>query len=251
MLSCKAPTEPSIFRHFTDSVFDSVAGSHTTSGTLTLLFSHILQNPKVLERVVSEVDAQLGDVTSTIVPVEGLEAKMEYLMACLNENFRMNSVFTMPLERRVTAPTGFDIEGHHIPKGVSHQNHLLYALICLPLQTSLTFPPEQTVVFSLNHVVHHNPSIWGSDHDTFDPSRFLGDKGEDLKRFLSPFSIGHRMCIGKNMAMTNMLKLVSTTFKHYALEMVHPEEKIATLSVGISEKEGPLICRVKRREKTV
>jgi benzoate 4-monooxygenase len=50
------------------------------------------------------------------------------------------------------------------------------------------------------------------------------------------------------MAMTNMLKLVSTTFKYYHLTMEDPGQKISALSVGISEKDGPLICRVKRRQ---
>ncbi|KAH6871509.1 cytochrome P450 [Thelonectria olida] len=198
-----------------------VAGSHTTSGTLTLLFAHILQNPSILEKVTDEIDAQLGHVTQDIVPVEDLERILPYTMACLNENFRMNAVFTMPLERKVIAKEGFEIQGHLVPKG--------------------------TVVFSMNHVIHHNPAIWGLNHDDFDPSRFLGPDAEFLKRYLSPFSIGHRMCIGRNMAMTNMLKLVSTTFKYYDLEMIDPKQKISTISVGISEKEGPLMCRIRRR----
>lgn len=103
------------------------------------------------------------------------------------------------------------------------------------------------MVFSLNHVVHHNPAIWGSNHNEFVPERFLGKDAEHLKRFLSPFSIGHRMCIGKNMAMTNMLKLVSTTFKNYRLTMEDPDQKIDMVSVGISEKDGPLMCWVRRR----
>ncbi|KAK0381052.1 hypothetical protein CLIM01_01628 [Colletotrichum limetticola] len=198
-----------------------VAGSHTTSGTLTLLFSHILQNPAVRTKVVEEVDAAVDDVGSAIVPIKDLEAKLPYVMACLDENFRMNSVFTMPLEREVTAKEGFEIEGYVAPKG--------------------------TGLFSLNHVVHHNPAIWGKDHDVFNPSRFYDQEGEKLQRFLSPFSMGHRMCIGRNMAMTNMLKLVATTFKCYDLEAVEPMEAISTISVGISEKEGPLLCRVRRR----
>lgn len=66
----------------------------------------------------NEVDATLGNVESDIVPIEGLESRLPYMMACLNENFRMNSVFTMPLERRVTAKEGLEIGGHVIPKGV-------------------------------------------------------------------------------------------------------------------------------------
>ncbi|KAH7169911.1 cytochrome P450 [Dactylonectria macrodidyma] len=198
-----------------------VAGSHTTSGTLTLLFAHILQNPSIYERVTNEVDAQLDSITDDIVPIDDLERILPYTMACLNENFRMNSVFTMPLERKVVAKEGFMIEGHVVPKG--------------------------TTVFSLNHVVQHNPSIWGDNHNIFDPSRFLGSNAEHLKQYLSPFSIGHRMCIGRNMAMTNMLKLVSTTVKYYHLEMEDPGQKISTMSVGISEKEGPLLCRTRKR----
>ncbi|KAF4889145.1 Bifunctional cytochrome P450/NADPH--P450 reductase [Colletotrichum fructicola] len=198
-----------------------VAGSHTTSGTLTLLFSHILQNPVVHAKVVEEIDSVVENVGSAIVPIKDLEAKLPFVMACVDENFRMNAVFTMPLEREVTAKEGFEIEGHVIPKG--------------------------TVVFSLNHVVHHNPAIWGKDHDVFNPSRFCDLEGEKLRRFLSPFSMGHRMCIGRNMAMTNMLKLVAITFRCYDLEMVGPVQEISTISVGISEKEGPLLCRVHRR----
>lgn len=55
------------------------------------------------------------------------------------------------------------------------------------------------------------------------------------------------MCIGKNMAMTNLLKVLVTILCYYELEMQDPEQNITTLSVGISEKEGPLLCRVRRR----
>ena len=96
----------------------SVAGSHTTSGTLTLLFSHILQNPDILEKVVTEIDAELLDIVEDVVPVKGLEAKLPYTMACVHENFRIHPVFTMPLPRQVTSQGGHDIDGHHIPTGV-------------------------------------------------------------------------------------------------------------------------------------
>lgn len=95
--------------------------------------------------------------------------------------------------------------------------------------------------------MHHNPSVWGPDHDVYDPSRFFGPKVEHYKRHLTPFGIGHRMCIGKNMAMTNLLKVLVTVLRYYDLEMEDPGQKITTLSVGISEKEGPLLCRVKKR----
>jgi cytochrome P450 len=96
-------------------------------------------------------------------------------------------------------------------------------------------------------VVHHNPAIWGPDTFTFNPSRFLGPQSDDFKRNLTPFSVGHRMCIGRNVAMTNILKVFTTVLKNYSLEMVDSKQRITTINVGISEKDGPLRCRVKSR----
>lgn len=63
----------------------------------------------------------------------------------------------------------------------------------------------------------------GYNHDIFDPSRLLGPEATFLKRYMSPFSPGHSVCIGRNVAMTSMLKLVSTTFKYDDLEIIYPE----------------------------
>ena len=99
-------------------ITSSVAGSHTTSGTLTLLFAHILRNPTVLEKVTAEIDTQLASIMDEIMPVEDLEHLLPYTMACFAESFRINPVFTMPLERKVVAKEGFEIEGHIISTGV-------------------------------------------------------------------------------------------------------------------------------------
>ena len=98
---------------------NSVAGSHTTSGTLTLLFAHLLQNRDILSKVVDELDISLEDVDAGLVPINGLEAKLPYTMACINENFRLNPVFTMPLPRKVNTPGGAEIAGRVIPEGTT------------------------------------------------------------------------------------------------------------------------------------
>ncbi|EXM20719.1 Cytochrome P450 [Fusarium oxysporum f. sp. vasinfectum] len=147
-----------------------VAGSHTTSGTLTLLFSHLFQNPEILDRVTQELDSNLSNYTGQVISYEALEKDIPYTMACIHENFRINPVFTMPLPRKIMAPGGLVIQGCQIP--------------------------EKTTVFALNHVVHHNPSVWGKDHGQFIPDRFLGPNSKELQGYLSPFSTGHRVCIG-------------------------------------------------------
>ncbi|KAF5572842.1 cytochrome P450 monooxygenase [Fusarium pseudoanthophilum] len=174
-----------------------VAGSHTTSGTLTLLFSHLLKNNEMLKKVIKELDSSLSRHAGQVIPYAALEKDLPYTMACIQENFRINPVFTMPLPRKIMSPGGFTIQGQQLP--------------------------QKTTVFALNHVVHHNPSVWGMNHDQFIPDRFLGPSGKELQSYLSPFSTGHLL-------------------RNYKLEMLHPEEPVETLSVGISEKKGGLTC---------
>ncbi|RBR10362.1 hypothetical protein FVER53590_12478 [Fusarium verticillioides] len=143
-----------------------VAGSHTTSGTLTLLFSHLLKNTEMLNKVIEQLDSNLSSHTGQVIPFAALEKDIPYTMACVHENFRINPVFTMPLPRKIMTLGGFTIQGQQVP--------------------------QKTVVFALNHVVHHNPSVWGKDHDQFIPDRFLGPNGKELQSYLSPFSTGHR-----------------------------------------------------------
>lgn len=72
--------------------------------------------------IVNELDRELQDVQTEIIPIEGLEARLPYTMACINENFRINPVFTMPLPRQVMAPEGAVIDGHIIPRHVSRRH---------------------------------------------------------------------------------------------------------------------------------
>lgn len=80
-----------------------VAGSHTTSGTLTLLFYHLLHSPKVAAHLTKELDDQLEllDEGSSYI-YQNLDSTLPYAHACIQENYRITPVFTMPLPRMVT-----------------------------------------------------------------------------------------------------------------------------------------------------
>lgn len=97
-----------------------VAGAHTTSSTLSLLFYHLLHNRHAAEKLTHELVSQLSPFqeAGSEVAYSGLESKLPYSMACIKENFRITPVFTMPLPRLVTSPSGVDISGYHIPRDV-------------------------------------------------------------------------------------------------------------------------------------
>ncbi|KAI3391285.1 hypothetical protein diail_7644 [Diaporthe ilicicola] len=116
--------------------------------------------------------------------VTEVEASLPFLRQCVKENFRNTPVFTMPLARRVMAPEGIIIAGAHIEQGTS-------VAVC-------------------NHAFHHDPKIWGTDHDVFDPDRWEHPENAKRSRYLMHFGLGGRQCIGKTVAQTKIYKLAGT-----------------------------------------
>lgn len=65
--------------------------------------------------------------------------------------------------------------------------------------------------------------------------------------YLMPFGMGHRSCIGRNVAMINILKCVTVIGRHFTLKAINPDEMLEVETVGIGEKKGPLMCRIVRK----
>ncbi|KAL1801136.1 hypothetical protein ACET3X_001478 [Alternaria dauci] len=216
-----------------------IAGTHTTSATISLLFYHLLESPGIMAKCVAEIDSQLPALgqDEPAYAVAEVETSLPFLRKCVKENFRNTPVFTMPLARRVLTPGGVIIGGEHIPFGTS-------IAVC-------------------NHAFHHNPAVWGDDHSTFDPYRWDQPETAARGRYLMHFGLGGRQCIGKTLAQTNIYKLTSTLLREFAFEYTRTdgeeagderEKKDASVgrlpdmvSVGISDLEHPLMVKVRRR----
>ncbi|KAK2606805.1 hypothetical protein N8I77_005531 [Diaporthe amygdali] len=212
-----------------------IAGTHTTSATTTLLFWNLLHNPDTMKKCVDEVESELPNLSSDKVAysVTEVEASLPFLRQCVKENFRLTPVFTMPLARRVMAPEGIVIAGEHIEQGTS--------------------------VAVSNHAFHHDPKIWGVDHNVFDPNRWEQPEFAKRARYLMHFGLGGRQCIGKTVAQTNIYKLASTLLREFDFCLADEDERDSVsrgdyrgilpplISVGISDLEGSLMVKAKRR----
>jgi cytochrome P450 len=198
-----------------------VAGSHTTYGSLVMLFKHVFDQPDVRSHVCQELDTNLPSTTVGVYPYPGLESKLPYLSAAMKESFRLTPVFQLPLPR-VIPPGGQNMAGRHLPGG--------------------------TVVSSINYCIGHNRDIWGSDVEEFDPDRWM--KGERADpNMLMAFGSGHRACIGRNMAMMSMWKVSTTLLRNYDFVPVAGTTggKIEMRARGFGELVGGLNCTVKLR----
>jgi cytochrome P450 len=101
----------------------------------------------------------------------------------------------------------------------------------------------------INYVLHHNTSVWGPDHDIFRPERWLDPSKPVSANDLVSFGAGHRACIGRNIAMMSIVKVLATICRHFDLQAEDATEKLTMESVGIGEKKGPLMVRAKVKDR--
>nr|ABK55756.1 P450 monooxygenase-like protein [Stylosanthes guianensis] len=142
-----------------------LAGSDTTSTTMTWILSMLLTNKHALKRAQEEIDLRVGKDKS----VKASDIKnLVYLQAIFKETLRLYppGPLLVPHEAREDCY----IQGYYVPKG--------------------------TRVFANVWKLHRDPSIW-SEPEKFSPERFIngnGELNEDHNFEYLPFGSGRRAC---------------------------------------------------------
>lgn len=194
-----------------------LAGHETSTNTLTFLLYELARNPDKQKKLQQELDEYITPETCPDGhPTLNQVTKMEYLNNCLKESMRL-----WPTATAVGRTTVHDIEygGFTIPKGRFVQSNF-YAMFRQPwIRNPHEFIPER----------------WS---DESDPQQL-----HDLKEMFMPFALGHRNCIGQNMAMVQLRILSANFFKYYEFELV---EEIK-LEIALLMKPEQLMMRVRRR----
>ncbi|KAI0170695.1 cytochrome P450 [Pestalotiopsis sp. NC0098] len=202
-----------LMNHLTNNL---LAGSDTTGTSLRVVFYYLLKHPKCYQRLQEEVDHLdgSGKLSPVITYAESLQ--MNYLQLCLKEAMRMHPGVQFPLERIV--PSGG-------------------AKICGQ------FMPEGTIVGVNAAVVHRDRQIFGEDADEFRPERWLCDeeKAKVMDRHLLTFGAGARTCIGKNISIMEMGKLVPQVLRQFHLEWASDEPAWKVETYWFSKQTGLLV----------
>lgn len=161
------------------------AGSDTTAISLSSILYHLLKFPSTFKRLQAEIDAGLAAGTISD-PITFKEAnQLPYLQAVIKEGLRLHSATGLPLAR-IVPPPGSTIAG-------------------------IKFPGGATVGIN-SWVAHQNQSVYGSDADVWRPERWLEiqdeGRGAEVEKFFFAFGMGSRTCIGKNVSLIEMSKLI-------------------------------------------
>lgn len=178
------------------------AGSETTAISLGAVFYYLLRTPAALRRLRAELDAagrkgMFADCETGLVTWHESQ-QLPYLDACIKEAFRMHPAAGLPMERIVPAQ-GVDIAGHFVPGG--------------------------TIVGCSGWVLHRNKDIFGEDADVYRPERWLVDETQDKEKeearikemtgMMLQFGMGSRTCIGKNISLMEIYKLVPSFLRRF------------------------------------
>ncbi|KAL7622225.1 hypothetical protein AAE478_007728 [Parahypoxylon ruwenzoriense] len=193
------------------------AGSETTAISLASVFYYLLRNQPALARLRKEVDGAarsglFSDYETGLVTWTESQ-KLPYLDACIKEAFRLHPAAGLPLERIVPEP-GVEIAGHYVKGG--------------------------TIVGCSAWVIHRRPEIWGEDVDVFRPERWLVDEKlavgsaereeqdkhiREMNGMMFQFGMGSRTCIGKNISLLEIYKVVPSLLRRFDIRFKDPSQQ--------------------------
>ncbi|CAL8124690.1 unnamed protein product [Orchesella dallaii] len=188
-----------------------IAGSETTSHTISWCILYLILNPHVQKKVQEEVDIH---VPKGRLPTVEDEAQLHYLRAVLAETHRIASVLPLMVPRAAERDT--TCGNYFIPKG--------------------------TYVIANLHGMLHNKDYW-KDPDTFKPERFLDADGKfkaDVR--LKPFGFGKRLCLGEPLASLSLIQYVTVLVQNFSFHPV-PNEPLPSVDPVVGVTNGPQIFR--------
>lgn len=194
------------------------AGSDTTAIAINNAMYWLLKNPECLHKLRVEIDNAL-DEDEVVAPYDKIKY-LPYLRACIDEALRITPPTTFGLPRRTPAE-GAPILGEFIPGNTS--------------------------VSISAYVAHRDPTVF-PDPETYNPDRWLDERGRELQPYFITFSAGARGCIGRNISYLEQTVLLASIIHRFEFALAYPEwEPCRRENFNLSP--GPMPLKVWRRTK--
>ncbi|KAG8625266.1 hypothetical protein KVT40_007017 [Elsinoe batatas] len=173
------------------------AGSDTTAITLRAIFYYLLKNPEDLKCLREEISKArtAPEYTRTDGMFDWNQVRqLPFLDAVIKEALRCHPAAGLTLER-IVPKGGTTISGVYLPAG--------------------------TIVGANAWVTHRDKGIFGEDAAHWRPQRWLEADKETKRRMenhMFSFGMGSRTCIGKNISLLEMYKMVPAFLNRFEIE---------------------------------
>ncbi|KFK31020.1 hypothetical protein AALP_AA6G057700 [Arabis alpina] len=195
-----------------------LAGRDTTASALSWFLWLLSENPQVVAKIRQEIIDT--DLSRTGNGQENLD-KLVYLHGALNEAMR--------LYPPVSFGRKSSVESDVLPSG-----HRVDA--------------NSMIIISL-YALGRMKAVWGEDALKFKPERWISENGglkqEPSFKFLA-FNSGPRICLGKNLAMTQMKTVAVEILHNYDIKVTKGQKIEPVLGFILSMKHGLKVTITKR-----
>ena len=183
-----------------------LAGHETSALAATYVWYLLSLHPEEEAKLHAELDTVLGGR----VPTYDDLVKLSYTRMVIEEAMRLYPPAPMLTSR--VAREADEIRSHPIGKGAE--------------------------IAILPWVVHRHRTLW-DDPDCFDPERFSPERSTTRPRFAyMPFGGGPRICIGAQLALTEVSLLVATMAQRYRLKLVPRQDIVLLHRVTLRPRDG-------------
>lgn len=169
-----------------------IAGTDTTSLTMTWILHYLMLYPDYYKRVVDEVRSAFSQ--DHIITFSEGKSQLPFLDAFIYEALRVRAVAGVPLPR-IVPEGGATFQGHFLPAGTQIGVNITGA--------------------------NHHLGTWENPH-RFWPERFI--ENEKLKQSIFTFSGGARICPGRNLAQYEITTILANILKDYDFRL--PEDSL-------------------------
>ncbi|CAG8876714.1 unnamed protein product [Penicillium nalgiovense] len=174
---------------FSYTISNMNAGSDTTAISLRAILYYTLKNRRANMKLHQELTKALEENRISLpVSWKQSQEQLPYLDAVIKEALRLHPAVGLMLERVV--PT----EGLQLPDG--------------------PFLPPGTIVGANPWIIHRH-RVFGEDVESF-------DRKQKMLRATFTFGAGPRTCIGKNISLLEIYKLIPSLFLRYKIEFNDP-----------------------------
>ncbi|KAL2129346.1 hypothetical protein VTI74DRAFT_7920 [Chaetomium olivicolor] len=206
------------------------AGSETTAISLAAVFYFLLKNPPALARLRSEIDeaaraGRFSDYETGLVTWHESQT-LPYLDMCVKEAFRLHPAPGLPMER-VVPKGGLEIAGRRVAGG--------------------------TIVGCSAWVLHRDERIFGEAVAEYRPERWEvrgpGDEArvKAMNGAMLQFGMGSRTCIGKNISLLEIYKLVPSLLRRFEIRFDDPNSEWEIVNAWFA-KQNKFFTRFELRD---
>jgi cytochrome P450 len=189
---------------------------------LRSIFYYVLKDPRIyarLQQEIDEADAQ-GRLSPSVTFAES--NTLPYLIAVIRESMRIHPSVQLSMPR-VVPPSGATICGEYFPPGV--------IVGCNP------------------YIIHRDRRVFGEDADEFHPERWLDEKrAKEMDKAIITFGSGTRTCVGKNISLMEMHKLVPQLLRYFDFSLADKDAEWTTLNRWFNSQKG-LKVNIRLRKK--